>query len=86
MVAEVNANNATLVWNAEEGQTEWEVSYGPEGFSEDNGTVISVSNTPTYQIIDLEFGMKYDAYVRAKCNEGFYSAWSPKVTSLLPWE
>jgi hypothetical protein len=80
MVAEVNANNATLVWNAEEGQTEWEVSYGPEGFSEDNGTVISVSNTPTYQIIDLEFGMKYDAYVRAKCNEGFYSAWSPKVT------
>lgn len=79
-VTTVGTDNATLTWTAEAGQTEWEISYGPEGFSEGNGTVVNVSNTPTYQITGLESGIKYDAYVRAKCSEGFYSAWSPKVT------
>ena len=80
VVAEVNSNNATIVWAAEEGQTQWEVSYGIEGFTEGNGNEIIVSEIPTYQITELESGINYDVYVRAICGEGFYSAWSSKVT------
>ncbi|MBR5783613.1 MAG: fibronectin type III domain-containing protein, partial [Bacteroidales bacterium] len=80
VVAEVNSNNATIVWAAEEGQTQWEVSYGIEGFTEGNGNEIIVSEIPTYQITELESGINYDVYVRAICGEGFYSAWSSRVT------
>ena len=75
----VGIDNATVSWLSYEGQTEWEIIYGLEGFIEANGNLVTVNN-PYYTMEGLESGATYDVYVRAKCGEDFYSAWSDKIT------
>ena len=75
----ISSNSATISWTPAEGQTEWEISYGIEGFAEGNGTNEIVTDTPSFTIQGLESDVVYDVYVRNICAEGVYSAWSANV-------
>ncbi|MBR5784942.1 MAG: fibronectin type III domain-containing protein [Bacteroidales bacterium] len=79
VVSNVSSSSATVQWDVVEGQSKWEITYGPEGFDEGNGTTVVVENTPSYTITGLEADMNYDLYVRNICQDGVYSNWSTKV-------
>ena len=75
----VSTSGAVITWTPGANQTKWEISYGMEGVSEENGTKVVVENTPTYTIEGLESDLTYDVYVRTVCAEGVTSAWSNKI-------
>lgn len=62
------ANSATFAWDAQNGETEWELKYRPYGstaaYSEDN-----VSGTPEFELTGLEPNSRYtyDFIIRAVC-------------------
>ena len=67
-----STNAAELSWNAYAGQTNWEIEYGPAGFTPGSGTVIPVTTTDT-TISGLSYSTSYDFYVYANCGSGDYS-------------
>ena len=76
------ASNATqtsmdLTWTEMGNATEWEIEYGPMGFTQGTGTVVSVTNNP-YTLNGLTHSTGYDFYVRANCGGGDLSNWSNK--------
>ncbi len=61
------------------GETQWELQYGPSGFTLGTGTSL-ISTTISQTISNLTENTIYDVYVRAICNPGDLSKWSD-VTS-----
>ena len=70
----VSASTATITWNAGADETEWDVQYGPAGFTTGDGTTINATST-TATINGLTNGTSYDFYVRAVCSENDKSIW-----------
>lgn len=58
---------ADLSWTAGGTETEWEVEYGPVGFTLGSGTVVSVTSGTSTTISGLTANTFYKAYVRAIC-------------------
>lgn len=57
--------------------TSWDFEYGPAGFTQGTGTLVSnVSATTSYTLTGLTDTMSYDVYYRANCGNGLTSAWS----------
>ena len=81
-VAEVGGDSVRLVWGRTEGQSLWEVSYGPVGVEADSGTVVVCGDTMAV-LEGLEHGARYWAYVRAVCEKyngyTYYGDWSEPV-------
>ena len=75
-------NAAAITWTST--AQRWEISYGFEGVNEENGTKVTVEGTPSYTIEGLEHGTTYDVYVRAICEDGVYSAWTPRTQFTTP--
>ena len=48
--------------------TRWEVSYGPEGFDPERGTIVTTTNKTNFAVTGLNHSTKYEFYVRAICN------------------
>ncbi len=48
--------------------TRWEVSYGPEGFDPERGTIVETTNKTNFAVTGLRHSSKYEFYVRAICN------------------
>lgn len=71
-VSSVSTNSATLNWNA--AGTNFEIEYGPQGFQQGAGTVISNVNKP-YVLANLDEASDYSFYVRQICADG-ESGWS----------
>ena len=80
--SDINPDAATISWTST--AQRWEISYGFEGVNEENGTKVTVEDTPSYTIEGLEHGTTYDVYVRAICEEGVYSAWSSRTQFTTP--
>ncbi len=59
---------AVLSWTAGGTETEWEVEYGPAGFTLGSGTVINVTSGTSTTISALTANTFYTAYVRAICS------------------
>ena len=72
---------STVSWTECGTATQWELEYGPSGFTQGTGTRVTVNNTPTYTLSGLTAGTVYDVYVRSVCGNNDYSTW--KKTSLL---
>ena len=77
LVSDVTTTNATAVWTAAVGQTNWEViiqetELGTPMASE---TGVAVMTTPTYTKTDLIENTMYTVYVRAICSETLKSGW-----------
>jgi len=65
---------ADLSWTAGGVETQWEVEYGPTGFTPGGGgTVVTVTTNP-YNISGLTASTAYDFYVTADCGAGGMSS------------
>lgn len=83
---DVVASNATtnsidVAWTEMGGATTWNIEYGPIGFTQGQGTVIS-ANTNPFTVTGLMSSTLYDFYVRADCGAGETSGWSDRVTGV----
>ena len=59
---------ANLTWNAGGTETEWEVEYGPVGFTLGAGTIVNVTGVASTTLSSLTANTFYTAYVRAICS------------------
>ena len=74
----VGATTADISWQALEGQGQWVVLYGVEGFLRGQGTEMTVDSAACH-LSSLEPNTTYDLYVRTLCGEGLQSVWSIKT-------
>ncbi len=74
----VTANSITLSWTSG-GANDWQIEYGPVGFTQGNGTIINTSTNP-HVIPGLNSSTTYDFYVRDSCSTTDQSDWFGEVT------
>ena len=68
--------SATIGWTRGSNNTgNWEVEYGPHGYTAGNGTAVTTTDNPT-TISGLTAGYNLDFYVRAICDTDYVSTWS----------
>jgi hypothetical protein len=72
-------NTADVQWLAGGAETQWEIQYGPVGFSPGNGTSVIVNTNP-YTLTGLNQNSFYSAYVRAICTPGDSSYWAGPIS------
>lgn len=66
----IAGSSATLSWSsADPAATSWEVEYGPAGFAQGTGTIVTVADT-FYNITGLSSGGVYTYYVSEICANG----------------
>ena len=66
---------AKLSWLAAANTNQWDIEYGPQGFVQGTGTMISATNSKPYQLTNLLGATTYDWYIRTDCGGGSYSDW-----------
>ncbi|MNK35354.1 Fibronectin type III domain protein [compost metagenome] len=65
---EITETTAIVEWEIAI-ESDWELEYGPTGFTPGNGTVITIENgTPFTNLSDLTPEMAYDVYVKSICD------------------
>jgi hypothetical protein len=74
-----NLTEGVIDWTPVGSETEWQVEYGPQGFTPGSGTIVTVTAHP-YTIPNLTPYGFYQAYVRAICTPGDSSYWTPSVS------
>ncbi len=81
----VTSSAADLNWVENGTATQWRVEYGPTGFTQGTGTVVTVPNKP-YNLTGLSPNTQYSYYVRALCsandsstNGGPYSFFTTQI-------
>jgi hypothetical protein len=67
--------SADLTWTENGSATQWEVEYGPVGFTQGTGTIVSATSNP-FPLYGLTQATEYTYYVRAVCAPGNESIWS----------
>ena len=75
----VSTTSIDLAWTENGSATEWEIEYGPTGFTLGSGTVESATSNP-YTVSYLTPSTQYDFYVRAVCGAGDSSYYAPVYT------
>jgi len=77
----VGSNSVELNWTEVGSATQWEIEYGPAGFTPGGttGTVEPVYSNPPYTIPALTSNTAYDFYIRANCVSE-YSVYSPVLS------
>ncbi len=71
---------AVLGWTETGSATTWIIEYGPSGFTQGTGTLISGITTNPYMITGLSSATNYDFYVMSDCGGGDSSTWSGPVS------
>ena len=80
MSANSTQTSVDLSWTENGTATEWQVEYGPIGFTQGSGTYASAVTNSVITITGLTATTCYDAYVRSVCGVGDSSIWSNKIT------
>ena len=75
-VSNIDLTSATLSWTEGDVETEWDIEYGPVGFThgDDDATIVHTTTNPL-DLTDLTAATSYDVYVRADCGGGEVSDW-----------
>lgn len=72
---------AIAAWFAGNGETDWEFTYGLDGFDPNtSGTTIAVTGSPFVSLTGLAPGTNYNCYVRGVCNAGSSSLYTAPKT------
>ncbi len=72
-IANITSTSADMSWTTG-GATNWQIEYGPTGFTQGSGTIIAAPSNPM-TIPGLLSNATYDAYVRDSCAAADVSAW-----------
>ena len=70
---------ADLTWSAGGSETQWDIEYGPTGFTQGTGTLVENTTSNPYLVTGLTESTEYQYYVRAKCTD-FNSSWVGPIT------
>jgi hypothetical protein len=71
----VLATSASLGWTSQGTETTWNLEYGPAGFTQGTGTLVSSVSNP-YSLTGLTANTAYSFFVQADCGGAGVSAWS----------
>lgn len=76
----ITSSSVNITWDiTDPDQNMWEVEYGLRGFYEGDGTGTTViTATNSYTLTGLNFTTTYDVFVRARCDNGYYSIWTDR--------
>lgn len=78
-LVDATQSSATLNWNVVGTETQWEIEYGPVGFTPGTGTSVFTTTYPA-TINGLIQNSFYHAYVRGICSPGDSSLWSGPIS------
>lgn len=79
-VSNVSDVSVDLTWNNPSGASEWDIEWGPVGFVQGAGTLITGVSTNPYNLTGLTANTSYDFYVRANCGNNNISTWTGPFT------
>ena len=72
----ISTTGITLNWAVASGSpAEYQVEYGPVGFTQGSGTIVTVT-TNSLTLTGLTASTPYDYYVRSRCNATTFSSWT----------
>ena len=74
-------HEVVFTWQPGYEEPEWQVEYGPSGFEQGTGTIVTVSGEPTLTVSQLGRGA-WDFYFQSDCGNGSNSLWK-KVTVVM---
>lgn len=81
-VSNITATSVTVSWQAPT-TGPWIIEYGPTGFNQGSGNMLTVPAADTgrmaYVVEGLQGDTSYDLYVRTLCDEGKTSIWSDRM-------
>ena len=90
-VAGIRSNSATAGWTGVAPATAWDITYGPAGFTPENGVLLSGLTVGSVELTGLEPATAYEFYVRGACASDASSAWAGPVgfttlcSASTPW-
>ncbi len=67
--------DAELSWMENGTATMWNIEYGPTGFTQGSGTMVSGVTSNPYALTGLTAGQEYDFYVQSDCGSNGTSNW-----------
>ncbi len=76
----ITSTSADLGWTAVNGETSWDIQYGPSGFILGTGTLLENINTNPYSLTGLSTATTYQFYVLGQCSPTDSSFWSGPFT------
>src|SRR5690554_1334483 len=79
-VSSITTSSATVGWTDGGNGAEWEVEYGPAGFTPGSGTRVEGLEATSVALSDLQHSTSYDLYVRSLCGGDELSDWSSRVS------
>ena len=71
-------NEITIKWVPGQNEMQWDVQYGPQGFTQ--GTLVQGLTDSTFTAANLQASSTFDFYVRADCQNDDLSAWTGPLT------
>ncbi len=74
----ITTTSADLSWTARNGETSWNIEYGPAGFTPGTGTMLTDIMDNPYELTGLTPTTSYDVYVQSNCDADGTSSWSAK--------
>lgn len=75
-VTSINDTSVDLNWDNPSGATQWQIEYGPTGFTQGTGTMVTVNAAPPYTLSPLTAATTYDFYVQPICPNENYGNWA----------
>ena len=75
-VTNITATSADLGWTENGSATTWNIEWGPAGFTQGSGTMITGTQNNPHNLAGLTSGTTYDWYVQTDCGGGDQSAWA----------
>ena len=83
--SDLQGNSVVLDWQCDPDVTQWEVQFGPIGFTQGYG-ITSYTDHHPYTLTGLTGETDYDIYVRSVCDDDWFSEhWSNPVTVTTPY-
>ncbi|MFH2095419.1 MAG: fibronectin type III domain-containing protein, partial [Bacteroidota bacterium] len=76
----IMSTTTDLFWTETGSATTWNIEYGPAGFTQGTGTIITGVTANPYQLTGLSSSTSYSFYVQADCGGGDYSFWTGPYT------
>ena len=72
---DASTTSITLTWEESGDATEWNIEYGPAGFTQGTGTIVAANSNP-FTVDNLNPTTSYDFYVQSVCGSDDVSPWS----------